>query len=284
MVIINSANITLGGELGLNFYLTIPDDVVTAGAKVVMDGPEGEKEVVLSSLTKDDKGRYKVTYKIKAVYMDKNVSLNVADSENNMLYLFKASGPQVDNNTLVYSIYDYVQSAKADTELTEKEHNMVDTMYTYGAYSAKWFNGTALPDDVNKLNDLNMSDYEKYKLQTDGSSSSITLTGLSLILDSNTALRLYFTSADDISGHSAKIDDVDLTIHPTETAGKYYVEIDDISANNLISNYSIVFDGTYTATVSTMTYVYNSLKNGTTDDVMNVLKALCAYSDAVNKS
>jgi hypothetical protein len=284
MNIINSANITLGGELGLNFYLTIPDDVVTAGAKVVMDGPEGEKKVVLSSLTKDDKGRYKVTYKIKAVYINENVSLNVTDSDGNTLDLFKASGSQVDNNTLVYSIYDYVQSAKADTALTEKERNMVDTMYTYGAYSAKWFNGTALPNNVNELNDLNMSDYEKYKLQTVGSSSSITLTGLSLILDSNTALRLYFTSADDISGHSAKIADVDLTIHPTETAGKYYVEIDDISANNLISNYSIVFDGTYTATVSTMTYVYNSLKNGTTDDVMNVLKALCAYSDAVNKS
>jgi hypothetical protein len=249
-----------------------------------MDGPEGEKKVVLSSLTKDDKGRYKVTYKIKAVYINENVSLNVTDSDGNTLDLFKASGSQVDNNTLVYSIYDYVQSAKADTALTEKERNMVDTMYTYGAYSAKWFNGTALPNNVNELNDLNMSDYEKYKLQTVGSSSSITLTGLSLILDSNTALRLYFTSADDISGHSAKIADVDLTIHPTETAGKYYVEIDDISANNLISNYSIVFDGTYTATVSTMTYVYNSLKNGTTDDVMNVLKALCAYSDAVNKS
>lgn len=281
---LNAANITLGGELGLNFYVTVPDEAVSAGAKAIMHGPEGEKEVLLSSLTKDDKGRYKVTYKIKAVYMDKNVSLNVADSENNMLNLFKASGPQVDNNTLVYSIYDYVQSAKADTALTEKEHRMVDTMYTYGAYSAKWFNGTDLPADVNILNDLTVSDYEAYKLRTDGSSDSITLTGLSLILDSNTALRLYFTSADDISGHSAKVEDIDLVIHPTETAGKYYVEIDDISANNLISSYSIVFDGNYTAAVSAMTYVYDSLINGTTEDVMNILKALCAYSDAVNKS
>ena len=286
-IIINSANISLGGELGLNFYVTVPDSLVNAGAKVVLNGPEGEKTVTLSDLAKDEKGRYKVSYKLKAVFVDKDVTLKIIDSDNNTFDLYKASGSQVDNNTLEYSIYDYVSKAKSDTALTEKQQRMISTMYTYGAYSAKWKFGTETPDDVNALPEIKKEDFAKYALKTDGTSETIALKSLSLILDSNTAMRLYFTCSDDISGHSAKVkigdSDVNLTIFAAKTAGKYYVEIDNIGANNLKKDYSIVFDNSFTATVSTMTYVYNSLKNGTaTEDLNNVLKALCAYSDAVD--
>ena len=76
-----------------------------------------------------------------------------------------------------------------------------------------------------------------------------------------------------------------LRIYSTETAGRYYVEIADISANSLTTDFDITFGGVYTATVSAMSYVYNSLYNKTaTEDVQNVLKALVAYSNAVEGS
>ncbi len=283
--IVNAANITLGGELGLNFYVTVPGDVVTAGAKVVMDGPEGEKEVVLSSLTKDDNGRYKVTYKLKAIFVDRKVSLKVVGADDTVLDLYKTSGDAVDNGILEYGIYDYVELSKTCANLTDADKKTIKAMYTYGAYSVQWKYGTPLPDDVDALPEITKEQFEKYALKQSGTNSSITLTGASLVLDSNTAFRLYFTVSDDIANHSIKLGENVLTPHETETVGKYYVDIENIGAGNLKTDYTVSFDGSYTVTVSAMTYVYNYLKSGMNDEKLcNLLKALYAYSEAVNPS
>ena len=168
--------------------------------------------------------------------------------------------------------------------ITDSDMNIINTMYAYGAYSAKWKYGTELPSDVNtELPTLNKADFEKYALKQEGANEKITLTGASLVLDSNTAFRLYFTVSDDIADHSIKLSGNELTPHETETVGKYYVDIENIGAGNLKSDYTVSFDGSYKVTVSAMTYVYNYLKSGMNDEnLFNLLRAICAYSDAVD--
>ena len=281
--IINAANITLGGELGLNFYLTIPDVLVNEGAKVVMNGPEGEKEVVLSTLTKDDKGRYKITYKLKAIFADRDVSLKITSSNGDELPMYKESGDRIENNVLTYSIYDYVESSKNYTALTDNDRKIINAMYTYAAYSAKWKYHTDVPAGTDELPEITQAQFEKYALKQSGSSEGIKLTGAALVLDSNTAFRLYFTSSEDVSEHTIKLGDTVLIPHETSTTGKYYVDIENIGAGNLKTDYTVSFDNSYSVTVSAMTYVYNYLRSGMSDaELYDLLKALYAYSEAVN--
>ena len=253
----------------------------------MLNGPAGEQEYVLSSLTPEN-DVYKLTYNLKAIYMDRDVSLQILDSSNNPIDLFIQSGDRlihVDDNTMETSIYDYAAAAKEDTSLSEAEQAMVDAMYTYGAYSIKWKYGVIVPEDANELvATLNKADFEKYKLDEDVSFGDITLAGISLLLDSNTALKLYFTCSSDVTGHSVTVGGKTLDIHPTGATDLYYVTIGGIAAHQLTADIPVVFDGRYTITVSPMTYVYYSIEDGSvTDDVMNVLKAICAYSDAAKE-
>ena len=71
----------------------------------------------------------------------------------------------------------------------------------------------------------------------------------------------------------------------TKTDNKYYIEIGDIAANQLTDVFDVIVDAdsdnVYNAKIGPMTYIYYALVNGdVTDDTMNVLKAICAYSEA----
>lgn len=277
--IIKNASITLGGELGLNFYVLLPDEVADAGAVLVMDGPYGEQSVPVSELEADSEGRFKVSYRLKAIHADRKVSFKVTDAEGETLDLYKYSGVQVDGNVLEYGIYDYVEDAKNTPNVPDEYMNVVYSTYTYCAYSVKWKYGTALPEGVNELPNTDLTVFEKYRLKTEGASETVSLAGVSLKLDSNMALKLYFTVSDEIYNHSFMLGAESLEAHETNTEGMYYVEIANIPALLLREDNNVVIDGDYTVAASPMTYIYYFYKNGNGDeDVENVLRAIYAYS------
>ena len=282
--VVNGVNVTLGGQLGLNYHVDVPDNIVAEGAKAVLEGPADPVEYLLSDLSKGENG-YVLTYNLKAIFSDEKVTLRIVDSDGNTLDLYKKAGDDVEklnSNIMKASIYDYVEAARNDTGLTEAEHNMVNWMYTYCAYSVMWRYAVDVPDDVEVLNNLNKDDFAGYQMRTEGSSDKLTLTAMSLILDSNTAIKLYVTCSDNVSNHTVTVGTKSLELMPTNVEGVYYVRIDDIAAGRLASDHEISFDGgSYKVYISAMTYVYNVLENGgVTNDVMNVLKAICKYSDA----
>ena len=71
-------NLALGGRLVLNYrHLRVPAGVVVAGARVVMDGPWGLREVAFSSIRKDERGRCMLSYPVDAIWTNKNVALTL---------------------------------------------------------------------------------------------------------------------------------------------------------------------------------------------------------------
>lgn len=278
---INASNVTLGGELGLNFYLVVPDSVANAGAKAVLDGPYGEREFVLKDLTKDEKGRYKVTYKVTAIKVDQPISVKVVDADGNTLALSYKDGTAVENDVFVSGIYDYVERAKEDETITESAKTIINAMYTYGAYSVKWKYGTDVPDDVDVLPVITKDSMAGYAPRRKGKSDSLKDMTMTLLLDSNTAMRVYFKSEDGIANHVVKYGDSELKIRK-KSKGKYYVMIDDIGARNLKKEYTVTFDDSSTMTFSAISYAYIFLYSGIDDEgTLNVLRALYAYSNAV---
>ena len=282
--VISFANITLGGELGLNFYVTVPDDLVSAGAKAVMNGPVGENEIILSSLTKDSDGYYKLTYKLRAIDSDKSVSLKLTDSSGKEVGLFKTNGEQITDDTFTYSIGEYVNAAMqlGEQYVTADQKEKIKAMNTYAAYSVKWKYNTPLPTDgsINELPEVAAETLAKYQLTKSGT-DNVEITGASLLLDSNTAFKLYF-----------KCDTVpDITLDgkavvPVGSGDEYFIIVENIGVKDLKTEYTVEFGESYTVKFSALSYAYSVLKNKDSypelisDELCDLVKAIYAYSES----
>lgn len=289
--VVTGTNVTLGDELGLNFYLDIPEAAVVSGAKAVMNGPKGEQTVLLSSAPKDG-DEYKLTYKVNAVQADNDISIKVVDSNDEAMELYSASGSKYENGIKTYSVNRYLVAAMQYEGITDKAP--VRATYTYCAYAAKWKYGTGLPDDgyVNELPNPSADVLDAFKVVKINTSSSIKITGYSLVLDSKTAIRLYFTVNDDVQDHVIRVGDNTLT--PVLSGSKadgfneYYVEITGIGAGNLETQYTVVFDqagDNYQVKLSAMSYVRNVLRQKDkyadicSEELCDLVTAIYAYAE-----
>lgn len=88
----------------------------------------------------------------------------------------------------------------------------------------------------------------------------------SLVLDSKTAIRVYFTAADAIQNHVIKVGDNTLTPvlsgNKVDNLNEYYVEITNIGAGNLETQYTVVFEqasDNYQVKISAMSMLHAEL-------------------------
>ncbi len=281
-IYVHSSSLTLNGEIGLNFFITVPPETVTAGAKAVLNGPNGEVTVTLSEYTKDSEGRYKLTYLLNAIQMDKTVTLEVQDAQGVPLDIFiKKTGEQIENNKLAHSINAYIRNAKEIPD--EKLQDLMSAMYTYGAYAAHLFNKEIqIPADASPLPDTVDADaLDDYKSTTSGRiPDDIQITSATLVLDSKTAFRVYFTAENGLEGHAFTLDEIAVT--PQPKGEKFYVEVNNIAANDLKKEHALKIDKNYTITFSALTYVYNVLEKSNDEALRNAVKALYMYSQAAD--
>ncbi len=279
-----AASVRLGGELGLNISFTVPDDVAQ-GTTVVMDGHKGERRVDVSGLEKDDRGRYEVSYPVFAIKADESVTLWLLGPDGERMELRTPSSGRLDDDVMDYSVYKYFKAALGEqSKLTDDEKAQVRSVYTYCAYAIRWKYDTSLPGDggINGLPDVSARDevitQHTAKLSGD-KPDAIAVTGTSLLLDSNTSMRLYFTCDGDVSGHTVTLDGNE--VQPERSAkNKYYVQVGSIGARHLQGWHEVTFDGAYTARFNAMSYVYGALKyEGSTEELKDLAKALYAYSE-----
>ncbi len=106
------------------------------------------------------------------------------------------------------------------------------------------------------------------------------VTGITLLLDSDTSLRLYFTCEGDVPG--VTLDNKE--VQPVQLPGtrKYYVEASRIGVKNLQKRYTVSFDdGACTVELDAMSYVYGALRSaGSSQELRDVCGALWAYGEA----
>ena len=257
------------------------NDDVAEGAKAVLSGPAGDKEIAFSELEKDTSGKYVVSYPVSAIKADKDITMKIVDAEGNDLGLFRSDFSEIEGDSFTYSIYDYFDSALADdSKLTDEEKEQVKATYTYCAYAIKWKYGTELPDSkyINELPNITAENILDHKLEHIGSNDNIRVTSISLTLDSNTSFKLFFKCTDDIEGHTITIDGKEVT--PVLVSGnKYYVQINSIGAKNLQKKYNVAFDDDYSVEFDAMCYVYSALNNPNEQSIIDVSKAVYAYSE-----
>ena len=114
----------------------------------------------------------------------------------------------------------------------------------------------------------------------------VTYAGTSLLLNSNTTLRFFFTTKLAPEEITVTYEGEALTIHSRD--GRYYVDIDDISAQNLDMEFTVTLsDGEETAdiTYSPLSYcvsVKNNIYGAYNEAMLNVVTALYLYNCAAN--
>ncbi len=290
-----SNSLVLSGQIGVNFFMELPaiGGVDYADSYVTFTIPHGS---VTERADFDPNARnaastyYRFTAYVNAIQMAEPITATFHYVENGEKktventfairdYLIRfdnmlEENPDVfDEQTvsLVHALADYghyVQiflSEHRDWEIGA-DYAESDRFYT-NAYDIEAVRDAVGAYAISRVN------------ETDGDLEAISY---SLLLDSETAIKVYFTPSESYTGAVAATAD-GTACSVIGTGGRYAVVIPKISAHKLTESHTIAVTtehGTATVTVSALSYVKGLLDYDTDADSQNAMAAIYAYSEA----
>jgi hypothetical protein len=275
---LNGYSISLAGDIGLNFFMNLSDEVLAdSGAKVCITLPDGSIEnVLVSSVTPNESG-YKFTAHVAAKEMTSDVTVQILLSD----------GTKGDAYT--YTVKEYADTILADTNTSAKTKKFVKAMLNYGGYAQEYFSyNTAnianadFTADEKSLDAVTEDELSFYDYSLRGSDDGISYKGSKLSLESNTVIKHYFALADgkSISDYTFKVNGSVVT--PVKSGDMYYITVENISAQNLGTDYTVQV-GKLRLAYSPMSYAYSALTKTDKIVLQNVTKALYLYNQAADE-
>ena len=254
---IADVSLTLDGTIGLNFY-TKTNNVENAAMKFTY--ADGSTETIPQPATLTD-GYYKFTAKV----LPKN-------------YAQKVRAELVSGDTVLdsveYSVKDYCDYVAANSS-DEKLKSLCASLVNYGAAADNYFN-----ESQNEISGATVTteDVKGYQATAQGTApEGVKVNEISLIIESETSIRLYITSSD---GVAVKVNGIEAQIK-TDSSGKY-IEITNIAVKDLDKVYEISIGNSYVIKCSALTYVYEVLSRESSEQLKVVAKALYLYNQAAN--
>ncbi len=298
-VILNSASLTLEGDIGVNFYLIIEDTDIDY-VQIRMEC--NNREVVCKASEAEKSGnRRKFQMKVNAKEMDDTIRIYAEDLKGNKISLKTKSDSATDYQSTgyPYSVAEYLKAAPSLG--IEKLTALTRAMDNYGKYSRIYFSHPETvqfengPDPVNEVTAETLSTYAALSEGTrpEGLERD---PEVSLILDSTTSLRIYVKLEEgrQIDNYTFTIDGKEIEAKYNATKEKYYVSVDNIAANKLGESHVITVSGggnTYTlSNCSALSYAKAVLAMEATEEMpedklnklKDVAKALYLYYDKAN--
>ena len=206
--------------------------------------------------------------------------------------LYDENGAVLD--TEIMSVRQYAEAiiTNVDNDTAyEAATPLAKSMLHYGAYAQKYFkyntgnlaNKTyASEDAVAKVTEAKLSGFGKGTQKKDGFGS---LAGASLVLESETTLRMFFQfeSGASLSGLKFTVGGVNKGY--VKSGNYYIVDFENISASDLDKDFTVTVtagSNTFNATCSAMTFCYNALISSSNADLQNLAKALYLYNVQAN--
>ncbi|WP_028519303.1 BspA family leucine-rich repeat surface protein [Ruminococcus flavefaciens] len=279
MVYCSEANMTLNGNLEINFYASQPEyyskyysgDLRQLGqnlAKIVMSGPNGDIEI--TDFDKFDLiyGKMKLTYPVNATQANEKITVRAYDKDGNRLIMCNESNGLCSHSQLECSVQSYINNLKQSSSYQneEKLHVLVDALDNYCKAAENYFNGA--DNTITGIENVEAANVNNYVTDL-GSDVKI-----SLLLNSETALRIYTES------ENVLIDDKKATAKYKD--GKKYYEIPNIGAHQLSTSHKITIDGKdYSCSaLSYVNRVLNNPKNEKNPLLTDMAKATYIYAKA----
>ncbi len=192
-----SCSVVLSGQIGMNFYMTIPEEYISTNTnpEVTFTIATDEKSRTTTAIGKKlDDGRYRFTCYLTSVEMTDQITA---------VYNYEVDGEPM-TASMETSIQGYlnkiIENKENDPEF-ERAHDLAKALWTYGYYAHD-----AVTDgpnhermdrgNVNVIGDPSIEiDYEP-KVKQGSKVAKITY---SLSLDSETALNIYLTPAEGVA-------------------------------------------------------------------------------------
>ena len=285
-------SLTLGGEIGVNFYLELPEEIAAdEDAYMEMSTLQGETTVTkvrdANVKTIDTDTVYVFTYKA--------VAKEMADAVTARFY----SGDGMLLRTYRYSAADYCRSVVKGGDDNAALVELARAMVNYGSSAQTFFdyhtdklanNDMSAADKV--VADVGESLWTKLSVDKTDGFSGLTYYGSSLVQESTTELRLFFQRefGRDISGYRVSITAPDgITTQGTFVlrGNLYYVAIPDIPPQDLDAKYRITVtsgEASMTVECAALDYVGAVLGDSSSNpELCGVVRALYWYWDAAEK-
>lgn len=258
-VVLSGANLSLSGNIGLNFYLSLSDEILsdpTAYMEMTFPGNKTAR-ILLSSVknkTYDVFGKtcYRFTAEVAAKEMTDEILTTFSSDKGtyNLSFNDGATGH-------VPSVKYYANEILSDSKYASAQP-LVKAMLNYGSKAQTFFNYRA--DEAEYLADYNVitnipstaPDLSLHARSISGTiPEGLVYEGTSLLLKSNTIIRHYFSVE---NGHSIGEYNFSTDEQPVRKGSHYYVDIKDISAGSLNTSYNVTINNAYTISCSAMSY------------------------------
>ena len=282
---ISRASVSVDGEIGVNLYIK-PGNNIGSGY-VMVKGPNDTdaKKVELTDVIFDTaEEAYKVSCPVYAPQMGEKVEFTLFD-ENNVQHELWNSAKTSSYETYRYAVNDYIETVQNSEDSPEKLKAVTDKMQNFGA----WARDSLIANNQISSDTAEIAEPKEvtgvadsiFDSNTVVKSTDFDVEGLnvSLFLDSETALRVYYTG-DEINGITAKHGDETIALTSGTSRDMNYVEIKNISAYNLGDDYVITFGDKGTLKVSPYSYCCIVMNNSNDVKLKNTVKALYEYCEA----
>lgn len=276
-VTLKGHNLVLGELIAVKFHFDLDENKNFEEAYVTLTMPGGAtKNVpVASAETGNDTGYKVFTYEVAAKEMKKVITAEFYTADGTLLL------------TTDYSVEAYAESI-LNGNSSETAKTMVNKMMAYGEFAEAYFDETEAPEAGGLTEAATIVEaLNTYTLTTTPATETefVRYAGSSLILLSNTTMRIYFelVGGTTIDTVSFAWEGSELTPTMVEWNGKnyYYVDAADIKPRNLDAEITITAtgaEGTYTTTLSPMYYVKEMLADTTQDaGLITLLRAFYEY-------
>ena len=275
-----SRSVSLKGNIGVNFYMSLSPEVVVQENAHMLFMQEG-KEPTKIALADCSVGRllgndvYIFTYEVSAKEMTDEITARFFyGEESTAQYL--------------YSVKMYSDNIRGNMPEDNKLIKLLDAMLRYGAASQLQFRY-----HTERLADEGMEPVDYTDLQISGfvpnysqGTKAVVLAGTSLLLNSETTLRYFFQADPGVETFTVTYQGEELPVLVRN--GLHYVDVENISAPDLDEIFTVtVYDGIESADVSFSPMAYcESVKanaQGIHNEIMqNLVSALYLYNRAAN--
>lgn len=280
---LEGTTVTLGGEISLNFYMILEDVLVndmntfmrfTLPNEEIVDVNISEaRQEVMESMT-----FYAFTIKLNAKQMSDNI-------------IGKIISTHYESTEFSQSIKSYAESIISEPSYGIEAIALAKALLNYGAsaqmkfdYNIENLANSSLSNVDKVLNDIDAVDFSSNNIVVNSTLSTLTYVGSSVLLDSNTIIRHYFTldALENIEEYEFRLGEEVLECHQKESM--YYVDIKDILANDLNSMFRLTItknEESMTIDYSVYTYIdaINRKAEYTNFD-KDVVKAMYYYCEA----
>ncbi len=249
-----SCSVVLSGQIGMNFYMTIPEGYTNHEVTFTINAREKNKKVTVGGEAQAD-GRYKFTCYLTSVEMTDQITA---------VYNYEDNGVS-KTASMETSIQGYlnkiIENKENDPEFT-RAHDLAKALWTYGYYAhdAVTDGPNHVQMDIGNVNVINDPSIDGFDI-TAYKGSEVAKITYSLSLDSETALNIYLTPAENVEFtneiFSVKKGNEDYSHYIMEKVGaRYRVKITGIGAHELGTGFNIeVGSGENKTTISNVSVV-----------------------------